>query len=1288
MNMVRNNKGSIRSKVFEAKGVPGMPGNTVLCKNVEQLLKHMYGTETDETRRAIEKAWNDHCVGKYDNAIIRKMPNSDEYRIIFGCDKSGKGSSVAAIYNPGHGPTESDPNGAAQLFKTVDLNAGEKVNKIDFDKKPAIDEVKTKPEELEKQGAGLGGNNSTLNGDNTNKEGGDTTNKEGGDTTKKEDGTTKKEDGTTKKEDGDTTKKEDGDTTKKEDGDTTKKEDGDTTTKEDSTTKKDDGDTTTKEDGTTNNENTNNGTLSKLADFFTQPEVLISVAAIAGIITMFAILSKSIKARFRKTAKSLYRLQKDFGGSPEGLDMDNAFKGQGSRITDILVKVFGFGKKGKGAIGILPFVKNYQDEIKSDYNSAVKSFNMISQAGKDQPGDETDQEKNESFNIPTYKSFSEAYNARKLNESAYSGEEINESVVATISSAVLLGKLAYSAGKFVWSKMGKDGKMEPAQAIQVTKQSTREVCYSIMNCFLSKYFNMEGVSAKLGLDVNHLSDIDKSNVDKFKKLVVAMKTEQKDNARVSKMYSRVQKQYNEMLKRYFTIAEKVVDNFETYSKKDKSGNYKNLSEKEQNLLTSGAEKLRMEISRQRDLYENNFFRVINAIVASPEYIQYVDFIIENVLPVFETGNAGDADYVLNTMPRKNEYFLVRQTKNATEVPNPKTVDMRNGNVALVMVEEVTTGENGGAPIVKFKRVGLFKSIEGDAKVEIQDDGTVDYETIDENKVNLDTKAYAKDVDGKETGESQSLEYTKWIAIDPIQVVNYKPKATPADDSAAVGMRREYNNAEEFIFIVPAEDTTANNTDVEKSEGRDAGEYQPDLAVNEAGEEGAEQDGAKKVAKIEFVTKDEQNNPVVNVITPQDKEMRVEAVKNLLLNGDDINNKFVEIPSNDVQGKKEDASKIQKKIESDNKTQAEIVAIINHTNGGENNDDNASGTKEVVVKKLTNNIAAISENVYKTFNNVLSNTQNLAVRAYKSGSGEASTTTSKLLRANSLQTVDTGVLTTANHKLVVMLDIYAPKTKNLELVKNNNYKIVPQYKNTQDGSGIETNTDSSTGAHVALIYKNAFVIRMFFTIIDDNNIVVTPGNRDLDTGKGTAQIVNGNSGILDDGKLKEAITNGINELILRYKSADSYIKETTEETLGENVVISYSVSNMNESYNSVSIKRDMVFENSKSTYVLSTFAWGDGTVLYPSNYVKESIETIINNANDYYDIASVAKRDKSVKLVPITESLIYNIPMPHNRYAVLTNGNPLYEAVAIIKVDDSVDHNIVASRFIGVNRITK
>jgi hypothetical protein len=45
-------------------------------------------------------------------------------------------------------------------------------------------------------------------------------------------------------------------------------------------------------------------------------------------------------------------------------------------------------------------------------------------------------------------------------------------------------------------------------------------------------------------------------------------------------------------------------------------------------------------------------------------------------------------------------------------------------------------------------------------------------------------------------------------------------------------------------------------------------------------------------------------------------------------------------------------------------------------------------------------------------------------------------------------------------------------------------------------------------------------------------------------------------------------------------------------------------------------------------------------------------------------------------------------MPYNRYGVLTSGNPLYEAVAIITIDNTPDHNIVDTNYVGVNRITK
>ena len=1266
--MVHNNKESIRSKVFEANGVPGMPGNTVMCKNVKQLLKHIYGTETDETRRAIEKAWNDHCVGDNDRAIIRKMPNSDEYRIIFGCDKSGRGSSVAAIYNPGHGPTESDPNGAAQLFKTVDLNAGEKVNKIDFDSKPAIDEVTTNPEEIEKQGAGLGGNNNNaaLNGT-----GGSDDGSGSGDGSGDGSASSAGSGAGSGAGDGSGDGSESGDGSG--DGETPGAGDGsgDGETPGEGETPETPGEGETPGDGETP---PSDGNTSALVEFFTDPKVLIGVAVVGGIITTFAVLGKSIKARFRKTARSLYILQKDFGGSPEGLDMNNAFRGQGSRITDILVKVFGFGKKGKGAIGLVPFVKNYQDEIKRDYMSAAKSFNMISQAGKDQPGAEIHPQK-ESFNIPIYKSFREAYNARKLNESAYSGEEMNESVVATISSAMLLGKLIYSAGRFIWSKMGKDGKMEPAQAVQVTKQSTREVCYSIINCFFAKYFNMEGVSTKLGLDINHLSDIDKSNVDKFKKLVVSMKNEQNDNTRVSKMYSRVQKQYNEMLKRYFTIADKVVDNFETYSKKDKSGKNKQLSEKEQNLLTSGTEKLRMEISRQHDLYENNFFRVVNAIVASPEYIQYIDFIIENVLPVFETGNAGDADYVLNTMPRKNEYFLVRQTKNATEVPNPDIVDMRNGNVALIMVEEVTAGENGGAPIVKFKRIGLFKSIEGDAKVKIQEDGTVDYKTIDENKVKLDTKAYAKDVDGKEEGDSQSLEYTKWLAIDPIQVVNYKPKddnnPTPADDSAAIGMHRQYNNSEELVFIIPVKDDSTNNPDVEQeSEGRDAAEYQPDLAINEEGEEGTDQNNVKKVAKIEFVTKDNNNNDVLNAIIPQDT-MSVEAVKNLLKGDKITTGKFEEIPADAIQGKKEETSGIPTN-EIKDKTEEEIVDIINHKAEGGNNSNNSDLTKDKVAEALKQNVKTIADNISHVCK---LDQSNFKLRQGVSGN-EYNAKGVKLYRGP-VTLIKTGVKTTKGNEIAVHTELFIPEIKDTSAdqkiataVKKGKVSLKDEY-NDKTPIAIDNNGTVS-------VYKNNLKVRLYLVKLIDGKEVSDTNN------------VNGNTIIFQSNSEPGLLTNikkGLEQLIISYTSEKSNIQENKEDVL-ESIKLEYTHSAVNESMTAVKLVRNAVFESNKNAYLVSMTCWGDGSRLNPAKFLEESVKSVVYAAASYYDIAKSAKKDKNLSILPLTESVTYQVPMPYNRYAILTNGNPLYEAAAVITVDTTPDHNITSSKFIGVTRIVK
>lgn len=1012
---------------------------------------------------------------------------------------------------------------------------------------------------------------------------------------------------------------------------------------------------------------------SALVEFFTDPKVLIGVAAVAGIASLFAILSKSIKARFRKTAKALYRLQKDFGGSKNGLDMDNAFKGQGARITDLLVKVFGFGKKGKGAIGLVPFVNNYQNEIKRDYISAAKAFNMISQAGKDNPGAEIEPQK-ESLNIPTYKSFREAFNARKLNESAYQGEDLNESVAATISSAMILGKLAYSAGRFIWSKVGSDGKPEPAQAVQVTKQSTREVCYSIMNCFFAKYFNMEGVSTKIGLDVNHLADIDKSNVDKFKKLVISMKGEQNNNERVSKMYSRVHKQYNEMLNRYFAITNKVVDNFVKYSKQDKKGNAVKLSEKEDNMLTSGAEKLRMEISRQRDLYENNFFRVVNAIVTSPEYIQYMDFIIENVIPVFETGNAGDADYVLSTMPRKNEYFLIRQTKNSTEVPNPDTIDMKNANVALVMVEDVKSGKS---PVVKFKRIGLFKAKVRDAEIQIQEDGTVDYRYIDPYDVELDTKAYAKDVNGNEEGDTLSLKYTKWIALDPIQVVNYNgDESNHTDNGSVIGFeRKQPDGAEDMVFtIFTDEDKKDDKTpDVDlgglpadlpevdfsekNNDGKDTIEYKPDLAVNENGEE-VDKVGEKKVQIIKFVTKDSQGNinKVVD-IKPQ-KEMTVDDVKNLLNNDNLDGGNFKEIPSDNIQ--KENVDKLKSTETKAVNNTKEIVGIINNNKGEEGGNEENDKSQTNLANRVLSFIAEVAnKNVTCKFDSTINKTLNID---------------------NKNELIIINEPTSYSYDLKIKY-----KNQNITLIVSKYLTVSASYinRNNKTFTQIGTNTSCNIRDIVSAVENVKPENANKINLVDENGVKsVIVGNNFVFL---EIKVNNGSEEMFKYGPFVKSNKN-IEEV--SEKIVDILSKKLAGEQQTESVKIQYVSPDINESMTAVKLVRNAVFESNKNAYLVSMTGWGDGSRHNPAKFLEESVKSVICSATSYSDIAKAAKKDKNLNILPLTESTTYQVPMPYNRYAILTNGNPLYEAVAVITIDATPDHNITSSNFIGVTRIVK
>lgn len=820
------------------------------------------------------------------------------------------------------------------------------------------------------------------------------------------------------------------------------------------------------------------------------------IASFIGDVATLGLLSrKTIKGRFRKTVKTLYKLQKDFGGSEKGLDMNDAFKGQGSRLMDMLMRVFFVGNKysskgGTGAIGIIPLVNNYRNELKRDFVDAVKTYNMIATAGK-QPKDLGAIK--DSY-VPEYKSFAEAYKARMLNESAYQREDLYETLTDFIAEANTT-KTTYSAGKYIMYSVDKDGNLKPSQAVQVTPESTREICYSIMNIFFSKYFNMKNVSKKFGIDVNSLSDIDKSNVDKFTKVVKSLKIEQSDNNIASKMFARVEKRYESIVSSYEVIAKKVIENFDKYSRLNKDGETKALSEKDDNLLTSATTKLYEKLKEQIDIYDNNFYRVVNAIIATPEYAKYMNFIIDTVIPVFTTGNAGDADFILDTLPKVGEFFIVRRTRDKNVSNTSINVD---GTAALVKILSIDNkGTNSKSPIVQIQRVGLLKPVKGHegGQIAIDNNGSVDYKSIDfKTSVILDRTAFSGKVNDN-SGDIQTVPYNKWLAIDPVPVTNYSEAGenteTKNDNDTVTLVRNLDDGSAEYVFIIPngtndSSDNSGNNVAKNGTGETVSKEFEPDAVMNET-----ENADNKTVNTIRVLIKDNQSRTQSAIDIKPTQNIGINNIIGMLKKSN-----FINIDQNKAEAIKAEAEKVKvndNDIKQPN-NENEVIAIINNTQ--------------------------------------VQNPQTL----------------------------------TAQQELS---------------------------KQPENGQNVSTS----------------------FTI--------------------------------------------------------QYVSPA-----------------INESMTAVKLVRNAVFESNKNAYLVSMTCWGDGSRNNPVKFLEESVKSVIYDATSYSDIANAAKKDKNLNILPLTESVTYQVPMPYNRYAILTNGNPLYEAVAVITIDTTPDHNITSSKFIGVTRIVK
>ena len=963
--------------------------------------------------------------------------------------------------------------------------------------------------------------------------------------------------------------------------------------------------------------------------FFGSKEFLIGAVAVAGVIALIKTLGNTIKARFRKCAKVLYRMQKDFGTKQNGMDMKAVLPGVGSKIMDWLGRLWGSksGKgKNKGALGLRPFVDNYRNELSADYQEARKAFNMIAASGKgiddkkkgkEQTSGKMNNLQGESQTV-MYSSFSEMLKSEPLNE-----EETALNEALGVGAIVALGSVAIKGGMYLFSKKDKNGNdVGSPKAVQVTHQSTREICYSILNMFFSKYFNMKAVSEKMGMNVDSLGDIDKSNVDKFAKLAQAMKQEQA-SGKGSKIYTRVEKNYNQMVDAYVRIANKVVNNFETYTKnsKGKDGKVKELSEKDSNLLVASVEKLRAEVNRQEDGYRNNFFRVVNAIITSPEYTTYLDFIIKDVMPVFKTGLASDADFVLDIVPKAGEYYILQQTNQQTDLTGGDTA---KGNVVLARVLGFDqSGEKSKNPVINFARVALLK-----------DPGTLvlnnnKYDMSSYKEENLDRTAFGQargeNADKSENGDNVELTYNKWMALNPVLAVNVPGDMHEKTPVAAKVYKRTapsengQEKQEQYIIINPtSSESITYNESTTLYEDDEKTPEENNITTDTNNTTNAQEEETKSsspVKNVIFVSGDTKTN-----IEIQANDATQEKVNAIVTNRDN-NMGFTEVSPeeaeqiiNAVANAKEETVQVQ--------TAENLPEIINKqesANGGES---------EIGADVIIKNIDSISNSIAQQLGTlkiedftVTSGTAGRVTSKYNNGTIQLKNTVDKQRNFDSVVTFDTGAATKAGKKIYIAAQ---PRTDN----KNITVDLI-----LVSGDGTNYDEIKFRGAQ-----KDAYVS------------LTAPIN---------AQNVK--QGI-------ETIVNYYKKYAGKYTIEESNI--TVEYDKYFNVAESFMSSFGFNGANKLHVNRTIKTPKSKLTYyALSENAWGDGSKLDPEKYIKESLDAILAKNSTYDEFAKLAKNSHSINFIKIDEDCSYNTALPYNRYQMLTAANPLYEGLVVVRFDE-------------------
>lgn len=145
----------------------------------------------------------------------------------------------------------------------------------------------------------------------------------------------------------------------------------------------------------------------------------------------------------------------------------------------------------------------------------------------------------------------------------------------------------------------------------------------------------------------------------------------------------------------------------------------------------------------------------------------------------------------------------------------------------------------------------------------------------------------------------------------------------------------------------------------------------------------------------------------------------------------------------------------------------------------------------------------------------------------------------------------------------------------------------------------------------------------------------------------------------------------------FKQKDEIYKRIANAT-NDSYNIEYSKQfNLAESFmgtlSYLKVTRNITIDSKDNYYVLSENAWGDGSLRNPIEYLKNKLDES-SKFHSYTDFANYAKSSVSINFIPVSESS-YKTSLPYNRYQMLTESNPLYESLVFVSFDNSDERKV-------------